>query len=235
MSNSEHRRQRGNRGWWSAALHAALVLLHPLSVFLFPWRVGASDARMAIGLLQCDPVRFRRLLCAACYLSVGAAKVVMLTFALLLATAILLSITDRGPKAGVGWLGQALLGIVWACGIAMTGAVVLTLVTAMIASIFRQKIWVDEWAHPATALDGRWPPVSGRPNPRNIAGLLAVLPSTMTPLIAILVTIKNPGAGTLLLAGMSGTIPAIWISRRVIARTPAECYPETSFNDVGTN
>lgn len=218
--------QDNSRSRWWYLLHAAVVALHPISVFLLPWRVGEADARMAIGLLHKDPVRRRRLLCAACYLSVGSVKVMLLTFALFLAAIIGTRVFNLRAKVGVGWIGEAMTAIVWASVIAAVSLLILTLATSLIAAAIRQPLWIDEWAHPATALDGRWPPVSGRPGSRNIVGLLGVVPSTMVPLITLLLLIENPSTAAIFIAAMSGTIPANWIARRVVASTPAECFPE---------
>jgi hypothetical protein len=207
-------------------LHAALLFLHPLSAFLLPWKAGERDARMAIGLWRVDPVRQRGILCALCYLSVAVGKVLLSSFVALLASIIVAHVADLRPKPGGGWLADAMRAIIWAAAASAAGLVVLTFVTSAIAASVRRKIWIDEWADPSTALDGRWPPVSARAERRNIAGLLGVVPSTMIPVVSALIALQKTDACVLFLSAMSGVIPAAWIHHRIAARTPEECYAE---------
>jgi hypothetical protein len=228
MSNSDrHRLQDGrSRSWF--VLHAAVVALHPLSVFLLPWRAGERDARMAIALLRVDPVPRRRYLSAACYVILATFKTLMVGWTALVAAFAFDWLLGLRLKFGIGWAGQALLAIVAVIALASACCAGLTFVTSLYAAAVRQKLWIDAWVNPAVALDGRWPPVSNRPNERTSAAILAILPPIVIPVMAVLIAIRHPPGWMLFLAAISGTVPAIWIANRVVARTPAECYPEAS-------
>lgn len=231
MSDSDSQTETRPRWNWSPAMHAALLVLHPLSVFLPPWKAGERDARMAIGLLRVDPVRRRGVLCATYYLSVGAAKVMLSGLALFFIAVLVMMCLGWALQPGAGWLGEALMAIVAAVVIAGGGLLVLTFATSLIAACIGQKLWVDPWADPVAALDGRWPPTARQSIRHNWATLLGGIPAVMIPVIIGLIAFEQEPLLVMWASGMLGTIPAAWITRRTAARTPEECYPEPPHPD----
>lgn len=221
MADSDSQSERRGRWNWSHALHAALVPLHPLSAFLLPWRAGERDARMAIGLLRADPVRRRSILCAMCYLSVGAAKAMMSGFVVMLLVFAASALFGREPH---GWFREAFTAFGVAVLLSAAVLVVLTFVALIFAACVRQKLWIDGWPEPVVALDGRWPPTANREIPSNWVAILIGVPSTIIPILLCLLLFSDPPRLLILASGMVGLIPARWIANRVVALSPEECY-----------
>lgn len=224
QSADESETKQTRRGKWWHVLHVALMALHPLSLFLLPWKAGERDARMAIGLLRVDPVRRRGFLCAMCYLSIGAAKVMMSGFAVVLIAFAASSVFKLQFNPGNGWFGEALFSLFLAVVLAAASLLLLTFFTLLFAACVRQKLWIDGWPDPDEAFDGRWPPVAGRERRSNWAAILVGVPSTIIPVLICLLLLRDPSKLTIMGSGMLGLFPARWIANRVLATTPEECY-----------
>ena len=213
-----------------------MVAVHPFSAFLLPWKVGERDARMAIGLLRVDPLRRRSIPCALCYLSSGAAKVMLVGIAALLVLTFVDWLFDLRFQLGVGWFGELVQAVLVSVVIALGSVILLASVTSLMAALIGQKLWIDGRADPATALDGRWPPVSGSPENQKNAAILPALPPAMIPVCIVISNVRFPPGWLLLLSAILGGIPAILMAKRTVAETPEQCYPETvhprSVNEV---
>lgn len=202
-------------------LHVLLWFSHPFALlFAFPFRIGASDVRMAIGLLYADPLRVRARTCALFYVTLALLKAQTVSLCLMAGVFILVAAIGLRPPA---WMMQSAAILAIAAGVAF-GLALLSGPVAMIYSLWvRQRVWIDMWVNDSLALDGRWPPVSDEKN--NGAYVIALsFPAVVASATAV--ATQRFGLPLMALAVLISVGPPLLVAYRTLARAPSDCYSE---------
>jgi len=190
-------------------------------------RFGWKDLRTALWLRRADPHRARRNACFWFCLSLGMQRILLAAFGLAM---LIVAVQGVGPNPNAG---DDLPAAFYGVGVLMLlGAPSLT-VFALIGYVTARRGGILVWVDRSLAQAGRnhaWPPVysSVPANPADNRVRLAWCSALITLALAglvlpiIVLIFAGKAAGAIVLAAESPLIPLL--SRRVIARHPAECW-----------
>jgi hypothetical protein len=234
-----------DRGGWLRRLHLSWPALLLAGWLLYEFtaqpglaslvacaKFGWADVRTAFWLRRVDPDRLRGQTCFWSYLTYGLWKVAVMATVAMIAVGFLSSIFDRLPRQpqGKNGISPVLDGALAAAAMGFC----LSLPTAYIAiwSAWRNgvRVWLGQ-APRRARLERFWPPQHGGINAAPFVGLtILIMTVAGITLVSILGAIiwANAGGILVLFLGMLTAllIPSVLrsVSKRVIARSPQECW-----------
>jgi hypothetical protein len=212
------------------------VTREPLLALVLPWLRGAWEPfRAAFWLLRADPYRARARVCFAFYIAAGCWRA---AFEALLAVLAFIGVANA---TGVPPSEAEALATLWAFAGGLTLSTLIGFCAICAAVLHKLRIWISPSLRHATnndlrlAADFGWDPKNGANYAVVVIATTLMVPLTVIGAACLISPRGGELAGAIAVFGVPAAgIPVyIWISSRIIARSPQECWPAETVDPMG--